>query len=605
MSYGYMGRILNIDLSTGEISEVAINEELQLHYLGGRGLGIRLLWEHAPKGVDPLSPENPLIFMTGPYTGTGVFSAFYNITTRSPLTGTASSGHSGGTFGPALKRAGVDGLMITGQSEKPVYLLIDAGRVEIYDASSLWGRDVQQTELMIKQMHGKVSSAVIGPGGENLVRFGCIMNDAFRAIGRGGSGAVMGSKKLKAVVARGKEKIGVAERDRFAAISRKAGKTSMDVGKFFSMYGTGAAFGVFNQKGSLPCYHFRKGYYDDWEKINAEALKKNYFVRDQGCFNCPLKCANIHTVKSGTFAVEETEGPEYETMMAFGSLCGNSNVESIIKASHMVNLMGIDAISAGVTIAFSMDLFEMGLLNEKDTDGLALTFGNAEAMVEMITRIAYRQGFGDLLAEGSLNAGKEIGRDAEERAMHCLGQELPGYEPRRIPATGFSLSSSNRGADHLRACFYVNEIFNDEFKDRDFVEHMGIMTEKEDLMALVDSLVMCKFGQRNGQFTPDICTELLAALTGFELDTRGLYHIGERIYNLERLYNIREGIEEISLPKRIFTEPLEDTMGTTPPLDANHYEKAKRNYFAARSWDENGHPKPEKLDELSLTDLVS
>ena len=600
MAYGYMDKFLKIDLSTGEISELPISEEWKLDYLGGRGLGIRLLWDHAPKGVDPLSPKNPLIFVTGPYTGTGVFSAFYNVTTRSPLTGTASSGHSGGSFGPALKRAGLDGLMITGKSEKPVYLLIDSGKVEIRDATFLWGRDVQQAEVMIEEKHGKVSSAVIGPGGENLVRFGCIMNDTYRAIGRGGAGAVMGTKRLKAVVAKGKIKIGISDRNHFMALSRRGGKASLEVGKHFARYGTGAAFGAFNQVGSLPSYHFRKGYYDDWEKINADALKNNYFVRDQGCFNCPLKCSNIHTVKSGPFAVEETEGPEYETMMAFGSLCGNSNIEAIIKASHMVNLMGMDVISTGVTIAFAMDLFEIGLLNKKNTDGLELTFGNEKTMVEMISRIAYRQGFGDLLAEGSMIAGKKIGPEAEERTMHCLGQELPGYEPRRIPATGFSLSSSNRGADHLRACLYVNEVFSNEFKDIDFAEHMEVITEKEHLMAMVDSLVMCKFGQRNGQFTPDVCTELLEALTGFQFDVPGLFRIGERIYNLERLYNIREGIEEISLPKRIFSEPLKDTMGTTPPLNPNHYQKAKRNYFAARSWDENGHPKPKKLAELSL-----
>ena len=605
MGYGYMDRFLKIDLSTGEITELQISKALKLHYLGGRGLAIRLLWEHAPRGVDPLSPENPLIFMTGPYTGTGVFSAFYNVTTRSPLTGTAASCHSGGNFGPALKRAGVDGLIIVGQSEKPVYLLIDGGKVEVCDASFLWGKDVQQTERIIKEMNGKVSSAVIGPGGEKLIKFGCIMNDTHRAVGRGGAGAVMGSKRLKAVVVRGKEKIAIADRDRFMAISRKGGKASLEIGSNFAKYGTGAAFGVFNQKGSLPSYHFRKGYYDDWEKISADALKNNYFLRDQGCFNCPLKCANIHTVKSGPFSVEETEGPEYETMMAFGSLCGNSNLEAIIKASHMANLMGIDAISTGVTIAFAMDLFEMGLLSEKDTDGLSLAFGNAEAMLEMITRIAYRKGFGDFLAEGSMNAGKRIGPEAEDRAMHCLGMELPGYEPRRIPATGFSLSSSNRGADHVRACFYVNEIFNKEFKDRDFADHMEIMAEKEDLMALVDSLVMCKFGQRNGQFTTDVCTELIESLTGLEFDVPDLLRIGERIYNLERLYNIREGIEEIALPKRVFTESLKDTMGTTPPLDPNHYEKAKKNYFTARSWDENGYPKPEKLAELSIINLLS
>jgi len=605
MGCGYMGKFSKIDLTTGEISELSISKEWKLHYLGGRGLGIRLLWEYAPKGVDPLSPENPLIFMTGPYTGTGVFSAFYNVTTRSPLTGTASSGHSGGSFGPALKRAGLDGLMITGQSEKPVYVLIGSGKVQICDASSLWGWDVQQTEGMIKEIHGKVSSAVIGPGGENLVKFGCIMNDTYRAIGRGGAGAVMGSKRLKAIVAGGNEKIGIADRPRFTAHSRRGAKVSLELGSHFARYGTGAAFDVFNQKGSLPSYHFRKGYYDDWKKINADALKKNYFVQDRGCFNCPLKCANIHTVKSGPFAVEETEGPEYETMMAFGSLCGNSDLEAIIKSSHLANLMGLDVISTGVTIAFAMDLFEMGLLDEKDTDDLTFTFGNAEAMVEMITRIAYRQGFGDVLAEGSMIAGKKIGPAAEERAMHCLGQELPGYEPRRIPATGFSLSSSNRGADHLRACFYVNEIFDDEFRDKDFAEHMEIMAEKEDLMALVDSLVMCKFGQRSGQFTPDVCAEVLEALTGLEFNVFDLLRIGERIYNLERLYNIREGTGGFTLPKRIFNEPLTDSLGTTQPLDANHYEKAKQNYFAARSWDENGHPRPEKLTELSLTGFIS
>lgn len=601
---GYINNFVKVNLSNASVEVFHVGNETLRNFLGGRGLGIRLLWDFAPQNVDPFSPINPLIFVTGPYTGTGVFSAYYNATTLSPLTGTAASAHSGGSFGPALKKAGFDGLVVIGKAEKPVYLLLNNGKVEIKDAGSLWGLDVVKTEEALKAEHGRVTSAVIGTAGENLIRFGCIMNDTHRALGRGGTGAVMGSKNLKAVAAKGNMKITYHDYDRFTALSRKGGKIASKNGQAFAKYGTTMAFGFFALKGTMPSYHFRKGYFDDWEKIGPEVLKERYFVRDSGCFKCPLRCANIHRVESGPFAVDETEGPEYETMMSFGTLCGINEPEAIIKANHLVNLLGMDSISAGVVVAFAMDLFDLGILSAKDTGGLDLRFGNAQAMLDLIRQIAKREGLGDLLAEGSLRAARKIGRLAEQRVMTCLGQELPGYEPRRAPGTGFSLASSSRGADHLRATFYVNEIFAGEFKDKDYADHLDVLLAREHLMVLADSLAMCKFGQRMGGFDPEVTGELLTALTGLEWTGQELMVLGERVYNLERLFNIGKGFREITLPNRCFTEPLEDSLGKVPPIDTKHFAKARRNYFQARGWDESGQPGPKKLEELSLTEFA-
>ena len=600
----YLNNIAEVNMITGEAKRISIHENIKKQFLGGRGLGIRLLWEMTSPEMDAFSPENPLMFLTGPYTGTGVFSGFYNVTTLSPLTGSAVSAHSGGSFGPTLKKAGYDGLVVVGRADKPTYILLDNGKVSLKDAGHLWGMDVEEAEKALKETHGDVEVAVIGPAGENLVRFGCIMNNVHRAAGRGGAGAVMGSKKLKAVVVKGDQKPKYHDRKAFNAISKQVGKKATETGSAFGKYGTPIAYGMFAQKGTLPTLHFRQGFYDDWEKLSGDLFKEKYFMRDQGCYNCPLRCANIHRIPSGPYTVASTEGPEYETIMAFGPLCGISNPEAVTKAGHLANLLGMDTISGGVAIAFAMDLVDLGLLSKNETDGLDLSFGNEGAMLEMIPRIANRQGFGDLLAEGTLRAGKQLGPQAEARVMTCMGQELPGYEPRRAPATGFSLASSTRGACHLRATYYVNEIFGGEFQGKDFADHMDLLVSKEHLMAVADSLVICKFGQRMGGFTLDLIADALRAATGLDFTADDVVNIGERTYNLERLLNIRRGKEEITLPNRCFSEPIEDGFGKTPPIDRKHFEKAKNRYFAARGWDDRGRPRKQKLEQLQLIELV-
>jgi len=600
----YIDNTVKVDMTTAQIGRIQIEEHIKRQFLGGRGLGIRFLWDMVSPDMDPFSPENPLMFLTGPYTGTGVFSGFYNVTTLSPLTGSAVSAHSGGSFGPTLKKAGCDGLVIVGRADRPSYILLHDGKVTIEDATHLWGMDVEKTEEALREAHGDVRAAVIGPAGENLVRFACIMNDIHRAAGRGGAGAVMGSKNLKAVVVKGDQSLNYRDRKAFNAISKQAGKTALETGSAFAKYGTTVAYGMFAQKGTLPTLHFRQGFFDEWEKLSGELLKDKYFLRDHGCYNCPLRCANIHRIDSGPYALPWTEGPEYETIMAFGPLCGISNPEAVIKAGHLANLLGMDTISCGVSIAFAMDLTDLGLLSKDDTDGLDLSFGNAESMLEMIFRIANRQGFGDLLAQGTLRAGKQLGTQAEERVMTCMGQELPGYEPRRAPATGFSLASSNRGACHLRATYYVNEIFGGEFQSKDFADHMDLLVSKEHLMAIADSMVICKFGQRMGGFTLEVIADALNAATGLGFSADDIAVIGERIYNLERLLNIRQGWEEITLPKRCFNEPIEDRLGKTSPIDPNHFEKAKKKYFVARGWDNRGRPQKQKLEQLHLLELM-
>lgn len=596
---GYRGKKLMVDLSREQIATNDIDKEILLKYLGARGLGIKLLMDVSPPKVNLFSPDNPLIFMTGPYTGLGVFSAFFNITTKAPLTGTAGSSHCGGRWGPKLKTAGFDGIMIKGTSRNPCYLLVEEGNAAILDGRELWGKGVMETEKILKEKHGDVEVASIGPGGENLVKFAAIMN-GHRAAARGGIGAVMGSKKLKAVAVKGKLPIAVHERDKVMKISRRGAKLAVENGKNFGNYGTSMALSFLNEKRVLPTKNFREGYFPQADKINAEALKEHYFVRDKGCFNCPLKCGNVHHVAKGPYKLDEVEGPEYETLMSFGSNCGNSNLEPILMLNYLCNDLGLDTISCGNLFSLLMDLFDLGIINKQKLGGISLSWGDHEAMVALIPKIAYRQGIGDCLAEGSYEAAKRLGEAAPSRVIHSKKQEFPGYEPRRSFGTGFSLITSNRGADHLRATFYVNEIFKEELDKGGFEEHVDVLLDKEHLVAVVDLLCMCKFGQRNGQFTWDVLAELFSALTVFRFTELELKRAGERIWNLERLYNLREWVEEDILPERFFEEDLNDGFEGCGKIAKKRFLNARALYYQMRGWNEQGEPEVRKLKELDL-----
>ena len=598
----YTGQMLWVNLDEGTLKVEKTPKEYLRHFIGGRGLGIKFLSELAPSGVDPMDSRNPLIISTGPYTGTGVFSAFFNVTCKAPLTGIALSSHCGGHWGPRLKKAGFDSVVIMGAAKEPCYLVLDEGSAELKPADDLWGKGVFETERILKEREGRTDILSIGPAGENKVRYAAIMSD-HRAAGRGGAGAVMGSKKLKAIAVKGKLSSAAANPQKVTEISRNGAKLAMEGGAAFAKYGSSIAFNVFNEANSLPTKNFRGGHFDQTKQIDAQALKAGYFVKDRGCFNCPLRCGNIHTVKEGPYKLDEVEGPEYETLMAFGSNCANTNLESILKANYLCNDLGMDTITCGNLFAWLMDIYDLGIIEQSQLDGISMNWGEHESIHKLIPKIALREGIGDLLAEGSYRAGEKWGPAALERVIHVKKQEYPGYESRRSFGTGFSLATSNRGACHLRAALYVNEIFAGEFEKDGFESHMAILVDKEHYMALADAFLTCKFGMRNAQYTMSVLRELYQALTGIDLTEDELLLAGERIWNLERLYNLREGVEEDIAAPRLFNENLEDGKKGGEAIGKERFIKARSLYYAVRDWDEKGIPSDNKLEELGLSRL--
>ena len=596
---GYTGQMLWVDLEKREVKDAPTDRDDLKRFIGGRGLGIKLLSELAPPKVDPLDPQNPLILTTGPYTGAGVFSAFFNVTTKSPLTGIAAASHCGGHWGPRLKRAGFDGIVITGASSAPCYLMIDEGRASLKPAEDIWGKGVFETERLIREKEGDVEVVSIGTAGENRVKFAALMN-GHRAAGRSGVGAVMGSKQLKAIAVRGNLSIHPAHPEKVTEISRRGAKLAVEGGAAFAKYGSSMAFDVFNEANVLPTKNFRSGHFAEAEQINAEAMKSGYFVKNRGCFNCPLKCGNLHTVAEGPYKLDGVEGPEYETLMAFGSNCTNTNLESILMANYLCNDLGMDTISCGNIFAFLMDLYDLGIINEDKLDGHTMNWGEHESVIALIPKIAARTGVGDLLAEGSYRAAESWGPAALDRVIHAKKQEYPGYESRRSFGTGFSLVSSNRGACHLRAALYVNEIFMGEFEEDGFENHLATLINKEHFLALADSYLTCKFGMRNAQYTMPVLTELYHALTGIALTEDELMLAGERIWNLERVFNLREGVGEDMVPPRLFSENLDDGKQGGEAISRERFLQAREKYYQIRGWNSEGVPSPEKLNELGI-----
>ena len=605
MNYGYMGKILRINLTKKTCVDDTIDPEILKKYLGGRGLGIWLLSKECSSDTDPFSKDSALIFCTGPFTGGGAFSAFYNVTANSPLTGTAGSGHAGGIWGPYLKKAGYDAIIIKGKADNPCYLHIDDGKAQILDASDLWGKNVKEIDPILKERHGKVSVASIGLGGENLVRYASIMNDVYRAVGRGGLGAVMGSKNLKAIVVGGKQKMQYYDRKGYLEIVNNGAKKALRDAKRFASYGTTQSLKVINDHGALPTYNFRAGHFDEIDEITGETMKSRYWVKDSGCYNCPLKCANIHRVPDGPFAIEHTEGPEFESLMAFGSNCGNTNLPSIILANDICNDYGIDTIETGQIIAMLFDLHEHGVLKDDFAPGLDFAWGNPETIIRLIELIGKRQGCGDILAEGSVQTARHFGKKYEKFAIHSKGQVFPGYEVRRVHGTGMSFATSNRGACHVRASMYLHEIFMEAIDPYGWSdEKIALQLNMEHYLSVADSLSMCKLGMRNGGFTAAVMAEMLSSLTGFDFTEKSVLKIGERIYNLERLYsfpkNLPAGEKFDKLPERLFEEDLHDGWEKGERLSREEFTKALNRYYELRQWNESGKPTGAKLSELGI-----
>jgi aldehyde:ferredoxin oxidoreductase len=619
MSHAFTGKILRVNLSKGEITQEQIREDWAEKFLGGVGLATRYLYQEVPKGVDPYGPENKLIFMTGPLTGTASASASrYSVVSKSPLTGIWGHANSGGSFGPALKRSGYDGAIFEGIAPNPVYLKIMDGKIELCDADPLWGKAVPETEDWIQETSNhKFTIASIGPGGENLVRYAAIMNNKHRAAGRCGLGAVMGAKRLKAIACWGKDAIDLADEVRFKETAKRQidllNESFLKIG--FDTFGTNMISDMVNVRGGYPTRNWQEGVFEQIEEINAQALTDKVLIRGVNCFACPVICGRGTEIKEGKWKGYKGEGPEYETTNTFGAMCGVDDMNAITMANYRCNELGLDTISAGSTIAFAMECYQRGLLTPEQTNGLELRFGDEELVVGLVEKIARREGIGDLLAEGTKIMSEKVGNGSEHFAMNVKGLELPAYDPRAAKMCGLGYVTANRGGDHITG--YVegptfidtpfliveNSNISDPFAANP--QEARVLVDMENALSVLDSVGGCKF--MGILLTAEDIVGLIASATGWDFGVDDFRKSGERIYNLIRAYCVREGIrrEWDILPKRLMEEPLPEGPAQGMVIDRETLEMMKDAYYEFRGWEKStGVPTAEKLVELELDELI-
>jgi aldehyde:ferredoxin oxidoreductase len=595
--FGWQGKILRIDLSRGTWRTEALPTYLMQEYIGGRGMSDRILFDEIDPRIDALSPENKLIFSTGPLTGSGAPSASrFMVSAKSPLSNCVSSPCCGGYFGSNLKYSGYDLLIFEGKSPEPVYVTILNDRVEILPALHLWGKESYETEKMIREdmkarfnldnwALNSMGIANIGPAGENLVRFACIMSDGGRAAGRSGLGAVMGSKNIKAVAALGTGQVNIADVEGFRKAVMSFYKEARDSGDFRKRrrYGTWGLPGRANASKSQAAFNFKDGYFEKFVKYeDPEVIIDLIRVRDEACFSCPFGCSKRSRVKNDPEYPLTAKGPEHETMALLGANCGLGDMEDICRANYLCNELGMDTITTGAMISCAMELFEEGHLPEKDI-GYPLEFGNTN-MFNLLKQIAHRQGIGDLMAEGGIAFASHYGHP--ELFMGIKGMGIPAWHPQAFDALGLQYATCNTGGSHTKATMPFYEGRKDPAY---FVE----FTKKDqDYLSTADSGILCWIIYHGPEWG-DKMAEWLNYVTGTNYTKATLDPLGERIWNLEKLFNMRAGVEKDSLPPRITTEPR--VKNRVVPLD-----KLLPEYYEMRGWDKDGVPTKEKLEELKL-----
>lgn len=601
-----MGKVLDIDLSNDKVRTYGLDEKVLRMFIGGKGLGAKLLIDNLKPGADPLGPENLLILATGPLTGTAApTSGRFVVVTKSPLTGIFTDAHVGGHFGPEIKKAGYDAIVIRGQAQHPIYVWVDDESVEIKDASHIWGLTTSRSiDVLRSETSTDAHVGVIGPAGENIVKFACIIFDKEEErngiAARGGPGAVMGSKKLKAIVVRGTHKVDVASPSSFKEAVLEAIK-AINENPFIPLrrkYGTAYWVKPMNEHAIIPSLNFQRGSLEGAEKLYADYIRSTYVVKDITCFNCIIACSKLSKVVIDGKEVL-IRGPEYETVALLGTNNGIKDVADVIKAVYLCNEYGLDAISTGNIIGWVMECFESGVLSSNECDGLNVRFGNAEVQRELIRRIAFRVGrLGNLLAEGVAKASRIIGKGSERFAMHVKGLELPGYDPRSSSGMALAYATADRGGCHQRAWTTRAEIEGriSRFSLRDKAR---FVKEVQDERAAAFSLVIC-------DFAPIPAVRLLSSATGFDYTIEEYLRCGERIWNLIRLFNVMEGIrrEHDTLPPRVFEEPIPDDVAKGAIINKEEFNEALTEYYKLRGWNLNGIPTPEKLIELGLTNYV-
>ena len=615
MSGGYTGKILRLDLGSLDYSLEKPDGDTLEKFIGGEGLGIKYLYDEVPPGSNSLGPDNTLIFMTGPMTGTlAPTSGRHCVVTRSPLTGCQVASHAGGYWGSELKFAGYDGIIVEGQSDRPIYIFIDDDDVYFYDAAGLWGRDVIQTDILIKEQLGdnELKIAYIGPAGENLVKYASILNDQQRSASRGGTGAVMGSKRLKAIAVRGTQDVKASDPARYFASMNELLDTCYDhyvTGRLFPAYGVTGIMGMMNENGALPSKNHYTGNFSGAGDISGQKMAETMLKKTRGCFCCTIHCTRVIDIEYGPYHGTRGKGPDYEAAVAFGSQCGNSNLEAIAKANIWCDQYGLDAVSTGNTIAWAMELYEHGIITDEDTHGIHLSFGDHEAMTSMIPKIATRSEFGAILAEGPEAAAMRIGRGAEKYLQTCKSLPLPGIEARGSKGMALGYATDNRGGDDLRPFASMAECFGfrsnelnmpDSFDPLSESDKVSWMVPCQNYFAAVNSLVVCMFTVIAFTVEPGQYARHLSALTGITYDKDKLLEAGERTWNLQRAFNAREGFSrrDDRLPPRLTSDPLPNgpdkgsVVNLDPMLD---------DYYETRGWDKaTGWPSAQKLEALGL-----
>ncbi|MEM2227157.1 MAG: aldehyde ferredoxin oxidoreductase family protein [Candidatus Bathyarchaeia archaeon] len=627
MTFGWIGKILRVDLSDGIIKSEGLSEEAKLSYIGGRGLNAKILFEELDPGADPLGPENVLVFSTGPLVGTMFGGGRFHVSAKSPLSGIIGDGNGGGHWGPELKFAGYDGIIIKGKAERPTYLLIEDGRAELRDAGRLWGKTTWETEELIKRELGdrRLQIVSIGPAGEKLVKYAQVICNMSRSAGRGGMGAVMGSKNLKAIAVRGTGGIKLADpqklMDMFSKVNEKLKpvyeEAWMVKGRpncVWTSIGSNAT--VYSAYGTLGTRNYQSGEFEGIREISAELFREKYAVKPRGCHGCVVNCSQYYEIKDGPYA--GTYGDAFETtqILCLGARLGIRDLEAILMLHSLTDQLGLEVIDLCGAIGFAMECYQRGILTERDADGLSLSWGDPEVVKTLIKKIAKREGIGDLLAEGVRHIASKLGRGSEAFAMHAKGLSFHGADYRGYQAWALSHAVSSCGSQHMRALPFgeagmppdkAERIFGSRAAaDRLTPEGKGPMVAwYEDFRAVADSLVTCKFFPKVDEGAFDYLAAVLNAVTGLRMTGNELRKVGERVINIERCFNIKHaGLsrKDDTLPRRMLEEPLR---GKGSEGQVVRLEPMLDQYYEARGWDvKTGIPKRAKLEELGLREAA-
>jgi len=609
--FGYHKKFLRVDLTNRRVAIEDLGEDLLRKYMGGVGIEAKILYEETGPETSPLSPENILMAVTGPFTGTGVpTSGRHHVVARSPLTGLFGESNVGGSWGVHLKRAGFDGIAIKGRSEKPLYLWIYNGKVEFRDATPIWGKDSYESAQWLKKETTKeATAAVIGPAGERRAKIASIphIGHIVRQAARTGLGAVMGSKNLKAVVVFGDGEIPIAKPEQLKAHIKEITPHIQKATEAFGKFGTSGGIDHYEKIGNFPLKNWREGRWAGAKKISGVAMHDTILSGRRACFHCPIACGRHINVSEGPYAPMDCEGPEYESIGTLGGLCLVDDLVAISKANQLCNQYGLDTISTGGIIAFAMEAYEKGILTTKDTDGVELTWGNGKALVEMVHKMGRGEGIGQLMTEGSKRMAEVLGRNAIEFAIHVKGLEPSAHDPRRFFSQALSYATAARGACHnaswshpYELALSMPEIGIPEPQDAYQIEGKAEFTAKmQDLMCVMDALILCRFSQVGKAVNVTNHLQWLNWITDWGMDVTEYMKVGERLFNLKRMYNCRLGIsrKDDFLPYRFLTldRKGEDLNNQLPPLG-----RLLSDYYTYRGWSEVGIPTPQKLEELGL-----